>query len=81
MQETSETQGQSLGPEDEEGMATYSSILVWRILWAEEPGGLQVHRVAKSRTQLKQLSTHAPHISKIKLPWETLGIRNMYELR
>ena len=25
----------------EKGMATYSSILVWRILWTEEPGGLQ----------------------------------------
>ena len=32
----------SLGWEDplEEGMATYSSILAWRIQWAEEPGGL-----------------------------------------
>ena len=38
-------------------MATYSSILVWRILWTEEPGGGTVHRVAKSRTRLKQLST------------------------
>ena len=25
----------------EEGMATHSSIFVWRIPWAEEPGGLQ----------------------------------------
>ena len=25
----------------EEGMATLSSILAWRILWTEEPGGLQ----------------------------------------
>ena len=25
----------------EKGMATYSSILVWRIPWTEEPGGLQ----------------------------------------
>ena len=25
----------------EEGMATHSSILVWRIPWSEEPGGLQ----------------------------------------
>ena len=24
----------------EEGMATHSSILVWRISWTEEPGGL-----------------------------------------
>ena len=34
---------QSLGQEDplEVGMATHSSILAWRILWTEEPGGLQ----------------------------------------
>ena len=25
----------------EEEMATHSSILVWRILWIEKPGGLQ----------------------------------------
>ena len=24
----------------EEGMATYSSILAWRIPWTEKPGGL-----------------------------------------
>ena len=38
-----ETQVQPLGPEEplEEGMATHSSILAWRIPWAEEPGGLQ----------------------------------------
>ena len=32
-----------LGQEDplEEGMATHSSILAWRIPWTEEPGGLQ----------------------------------------
>ena len=31
------------GQEDtlEEGMATYSSILAWRITWTEGPGGLQ----------------------------------------
>ena len=36
-------QFQSLGQEDplEEGMATHSSILAWRIPWTEEPGGLQ----------------------------------------
>ena len=34
---------QTLGQEDplEKGMATHSSILVWRIPWTEEPGGLQ----------------------------------------
>ena len=33
----------SLGQEDllEKGMATHSSILAWRILWTEDPGGLQ----------------------------------------
>ena len=37
-----ETWFQSLGQEDAlaEGMATHSSILAWRILWTEEPGGL-----------------------------------------
>ena len=36
------TQVRSLGWEDplEEGMAVHSSILVWRIPWTEEPGGL-----------------------------------------
>ena len=38
-----ETWVQSLGWEDplEKEMATHSSILAWRILWTEEPGGLQ----------------------------------------
>ena len=37
-----ETQIQSLGLEDplEEGIATDSSILAWRIPWTEEPGGV-----------------------------------------
>ena len=32
-----------LGQEDllEKGMATYSSILAWRIPWTEKPGGQQ----------------------------------------
>ena len=38
-----EIQDQSLGQEDplEGEMATHFSILAWRILWTEEPGGLQ----------------------------------------
>ena len=37
-----ENQVRSLGQEDplEKEMATHSSILAWRILWTEEPGGL-----------------------------------------
>ena len=39
-----ETRIQSLGREDplEKEMVTHSSILVWRIPWTEEPGGLQL---------------------------------------
>ena len=42
MQESQETQVQSLGQEDplEEGMAIHSSILTWRIPGTEEPGRL-----------------------------------------
>ena len=38
-----ETWVQSQGQEDplENGMATHSNILAWRIPWTEEPGGLQ----------------------------------------
>ena len=38
-----ETWVQSMGQEDllEKGMATHSSVLAQRILWTEEPGGLQ----------------------------------------
>ena len=38
-----ETWVQSLGQEDllEKEMATHSSTLAWKILWTEEPGGLQ----------------------------------------
>ena len=34
--------GSTLGREDplEKKMATYSSILAWKISWTEEPGGL-----------------------------------------
>ena len=37
-----ETWVRSLGREDplEEGMATHSSILAWRLPWTEEPDGL-----------------------------------------
>ena len=43
MQESQETQVQFWDWEDplEEGMATHSSIISWRILWTEEPSKLQ----------------------------------------
>ena len=50
---TQETWVRSLGLEDplKKGMATHSSILAWRIPWAEEPGRLQSMGL-QSRTQL-----------------------------
>ena len=50
-------------------MATYSSILAWRIPWTEEPGGLlsmRPHRVRHDRSDLacmhaleKEMATHS----------------------
>ena len=53
--------GQSLSQEDplEEGTATRSSILAWRIPWTEEPGRLRSIDLQRVKTQLKQLSMHA----------------------
>ena len=44
-----------VGREDplEQGMATHSTILAWRIPWTEEPGGPESHRVRHN----KQLRT------------------------
>ena len=39
-------------------MATHSSILPWRVLWTEEPGGL-LSMGLQSRTRLKRLSMNA----------------------
>ena len=49
-----ETWVQYLGQEDplQKGMASYSSILAWRIPWTEEPGRLQSMGVSKSQTRL-----------------------------
>ena len=47
----------------EEGMATHSSILAWRIPWTEKPGGLQsmgLQRVGHYlATKQQQWSSHA----------------------
>ena len=53
MQETQEMRVRLLGLEDplEEGMATHSKILAWRIPWTEEPGGLW-SMGSQSRAQL-----------------------------
>ena len=54
-----ETRVRSLGWEGplEEGMITHSSILIWRIPWTEETGGLQSMGLPKSdRTEQLTLS-------------------------
>ena len=53
-----ETWVRSLGREDplEEGMATHSSALAWRIPWAEEHGGLQFMGSDKSQTRLSDFN-------------------------
>ena len=52
-----ETGIQSLGLEAplEEGMATHSSILAWRISWTEKPSGLQ-SMVSKESDTTKRLT-------------------------
>ena len=52
MQEPLEMKFLLLGKEDplEEGMATHSSILAWKIPWTEEPDGLQSTGSQKSWT-------------------------------
>ena len=60
MQELQETLVPCLGPEDplEEEVATHPSILPWRIPLDGGAWGATVHRLRKSRTQLKRLSLH-----------------------
>ena len=54
-----ETQVWSLGQEDplEKEMASYSSILAWKIPWTEEPGGLQSMGL-QSQTWLSDFHFH-----------------------
>ena len=53
-----ETRVRSLGRGDplEKEMATDSSILAWKIPWAEEPGRLQSMGPAKGRTRLSDFT-------------------------
>ena len=60
-------------PPPEEGMAAHSSILAWRILGTEEPGGLQ-SMGSQSRTQMKELSTHKLLRGHNSLPYPLLTL-------
>ena len=66
-----ETQVRSLGQEDplEKGIATYSSILAWRIPWTEEPGGLQSMGLQRVRHGL------ATSLMKVKEESEKAGLK------
>ena len=61
MQETKETQVLPLDRKDplEKEMATHSSILAWKIPWAERPGGLTVHGAAELDQVSKRTCTQA----------------------
>ena len=65
----------------EEGMATHSSILAWRIPWTEEPGGLQ-SMGSQSPTRLS-VSTEHQMIKTIKDPHYFIylfGSRSVFNL-
>ena len=66
MQETQEIWVRPLGQKNplEEGMATHSSFLAWRIPWTEEPGGLQ--SLGSQIVGLSRMTEHA-HISRFKV--------------
>ena len=53
-----ETWVQSLGWEDalEEGIATHSTVLAWRIPWTEEPDGLYSQRSLRLPTALAKVT-------------------------
>ena len=70
-----ETRAPSLGQQDplEKEMTTHSSILAWRILWTEKPGGLQStgsQRVGHNLTTRQQsddmrVYIHTPFLSSV----------------
>ena len=70
-------------------MAPHSSTLAWKIPWIEEPGGLAVHGVAKSRIRLsdfpftfhfhaleKEMATHS-----CALAWRIPGMGSLVGCR
>ena len=78
MHEPQEMWDQSLGREDplEEGMATHSSILAWRIPWTEEPDGLQSMGLKESDTTERlskstHIQVHSPTVEQraVSLVW------------
>ena len=64
-----DTQIQSLGWEDapEKEMASHSSILAWRILWTEEPGGLQSVGLQRLDTTERLTPSLKAHVELLEL--------------
>ena len=58
--------GSTLDQEDplEQEMATYASILAWKIPWTEEPGGLQSMRL-QSWTQPSTQTEYTMKVGKV----------------
>ena len=77
MQETQEMGVQSLAQEDllEEEMATYFSILAWRISCAEDIGRTMVHGIAEESDTIEQDPTlacrHSPALCRLSWNRET----------
>ena len=70
-----ETRVQSVGGEDplEEGMATQSSILAWRIPCTEEPGGLQSIRSHRVKHDWSDLA-HTQGWAKMPTKWGCVSV-------
>ena len=79
MQETQEMRVRSLGWKDplEDGMATHSRILAWRIPMDRGAWRATVHGVTKSRTRLKRLSTHASCTTQISFPFQSEAVYSL----
>ena len=57
-----------------EGMATHSSVLAWRIPWAEEPGRLQSIESYRVRHNQNDLAGYVQILSLFELPKMIRGI-------
>ena len=64
----------------EEGVATHSSILAWRIPWTEEPGGLQCTRSQRAGQDWSDLAEHTQKQQTRETIWclGSFGIRQIW---
>ena len=71
---------QSLGQEDllEKGMATYSSVLAWRIPGTEDPGGLQSMESQNESDMIEHLTLS--FCSRLKWPFFVILVIERWSL-